>query len=63
MSKQFLDAVELFAVAVGNGDFDLDGALDVADRTANATGECGAGLAGCEEFEGECDAGGVYAVS
>ena len=58
-SKQSLDAVELLTVAVRDGDFDLDGALDVADGTANAAGECGAGLARCEEFEGECDSGSI----
>lgn len=43
LTEEDADAVELFAVAVGDGHFDLDGAADVLDRAANSPRECGAG--------------------
>ena len=57
-AKQFLDPVQFRAIPVGDGHFDFDGALDVADGSADAFGEGSAGLAGGEDFEGEGDAGG-----
>ncbi len=53
--EQDVDAGELFPVAVGDGDFDFDGAASVADGALEAFGEGGADLAGGEHFVREGD--------
>jgi len=52
LAEGFLHYVQLFAVAAGDVDFDLDGAVDVADWASDATGEASAALKWCESLEG-----------
>ncbi len=54
-AKQNLKFGELLSIAVGDRDFNLNGALDIADRTLDAFGESGADLAGVEHFVSEGD--------
>lgn len=53
LAEEDFDAGELFAVAVGDGDLDVDGAADVFDGAGEGAGEGSADGAGGEHFEGE----------
>ena len=47
--------IEVFAVARGDGDVDVNGAADVGDAAVESAGEESADLVGRELFEGERD--------
>ena len=51
VAESFLEDLELFSVAAGNGDGDFDGPVDVIDWTTDAAGEARAALYRCEFFE------------
>ena len=59
LAEQDFDTGELLSVAVGDGDFDFDGAADVADGPAEAFRKGGADLTRGEHFVGESDSAGT----
>ena len=54
LAEGFLHYVQLLAVAAWDVDFDLDGTVDVAYWSSNATGEASTALERCESLERHC---------
>ena len=54
-AEQHVQRVELLAVADRDGDFDVDGAVDVSNWPPDAAGESSADLSRCENLVGESD--------
>jgi len=55
-AEQYLDALKLLTIAVGDRHFDLDRALLVVDRPIEGFRERRADLSRCEKLESEGDA-------